>query len=188
MNLQRAGGTACRAALQASSVGGMHTTRFAAHFGSVLAQTSLRTITRKAGNPLTFTRSPQPSSRRILILERTGGASKKGSGGSLRDFPLNSCEGFVDQVFEVRCPTKELGTGLAVILAAMKELIRDVECGQDRHSEGIDRLGLEGGRLYLCVDVRGQLGNVGCVQRTADGISLPLDLDGHDASGCVGHS
>ncbi len=99
-----------------------------------------------------------------------------------------SCKGLVDQVFEVRCPTKELGTGLAVILAGTKEFVGDVERSHDCHSEGVDRLGLEGGRLYLGVDVCGQLGNVGRVQRTTDRISLSLDLDGHDPSGCVGHS
>ena len=74
---------------------------------------------------------------------------------------------------------------IADVVAGSKILVGDVEGRQHRDLQRVSRRTLFGGCTHPFVDVRRQLGDVGGVERAANRVPLPVDLDVNDADGLI---
>ena len=152
----KAGGTAVSAALQASSRRGMHTARRRDSLGVIAsAQTSPRTITRKAGNPKQFLPgdliTPEP---RVGAPRRVRTAADPGR---LRRGP----ERFVEQPLE---RGGALGPLLALAIAGPRAMRNNssaiLSAARTATFSVVAGRGLLDGQPHLRVDIRRELGDV----------------------------
>src|SRR5688572_11060861 len=155
-------------------------------FSAALQASSVQRHAQRATSRLTWVKhrlrraseNHHEQSRSSTHLSVRGGV---GQGGLTRLFISDLRQNLVDEALQPHGPLVELAVGFRLLRAGAEIFVGDIERDEHREPQGVAARRRIGGGAHLPIDVGRELRDVTLVERAPDWITLPGDLDRHDA-------